>query len=70
MQTPGVKQPQCGMRDLLKSHGGGSDYSAPCMLPVGPKGTHKGDHKTNKGYTWKPSDTDRRIGYDNVVREQ
>lgn len=51
----------CNMRELQSSHGGGNDYSAPCVLHTNEKGKHRGNHRTAQGYAWKPGPNDRRL---------
>jgi hypothetical protein len=43
---------KCKARKVLSSHGGGTDFSAPCVQNVNLKGKHKGDHRDAYGHTW------------------
>lgn len=53
----------CGMCELESSHGGGNDYSAPCVLHINVEtGRHKGKHRTASGHTWTPNEHDRKFG--------
>lgn len=56
-----LESKKCGMREVLGSHGGGTDYSPECVLHTNDKGKHKGNHRAANGYTWKPGLNDRRI---------
>ena len=50
----------CNAREFQSSHGGGNDYSAPCVLNVNEKGRHKGQHRTaHNKYSWNPGPSDR-----------
>lgn len=50
----------CNAREFQASHGGGNDYSAPCVLNVNENGKHKGMHRSagNK-YSWPQGSSDR-----------
>lgn len=53
---PGTPDGFCGAVESVSSHGGGTDYSAPCKQPVNKKGKHKGSHETQKGHRWPNAD--------------
>lgn len=52
---------RCKARTIESSHGGGTDFSAPCKQNVNEKGKHKGNHVTEQGFEWKPGPNDRWI---------
>lgn len=45
----------CGQAAVLASHGGGTDYSAPCLKVTNAKGRHKGPHRDHLGREWQES---------------
>lgn len=49
---------RCKARELLGSHGGGTDFGPPCRQNVNEKGKHKGNHIAENGYSWPQSKYD------------